>query len=79
LIDLDTQRAKSPISNAFATYVKPDIISYSQNLETAKDFMRKAGYDPSTLTNPGYTTFMTIASLFLMGIIVHLVRRRKQK
>ncbi|MHA1504895.1 MAG: ABC transporter substrate-binding protein [Candidatus Heimdallarchaeota archaeon] len=77
LIDLDTEKCNSPISKAFGSFVKTDIISYSQNLETAKVFMRKAGYDPATLTSPGYTTFMTITSLFLVAIIVHYTRKRK--
>ena len=77
LIDLDIVKCNSPISNAFGSFVKSDIISYNQNLDSAKEFMLKAGYDPSTLTNPGYTSFMTITSLFIVAIIVHFVRKRK--
>ncbi len=78
LIDLDTEKCNSPISKAFGSFVKSDIISYSQNLETAKVFMRKAGYDPATLASPGYTTFMTITSLFLVAIIVHFTRKKNK-
>jgi len=77
LIDLDIEKCNSPISNAFGSFVKSDIIRYNQNLDSAKEFMLKAGYDPSTLTNPGYTSFMTITSLFIVAIIVHFVRKRK--
>ncbi|MHA1125002.1 MAG: ABC transporter substrate-binding protein [Candidatus Heimdallarchaeota archaeon] len=76
-IDLDIEKTNAPISNAFGPFVKNNIISYAQNLDKAKEFMLKAGYNPTTLKNPGYTTFVTITSLFLVAIILHFTRKRK--
>lgn len=69
----------SPFSNKFGYYIKSDITKYTSNLDQAKYYMLKAGYDPATLISSGFDIPMTIASLLVVGAITMCMKKKMTK
>ena len=78
LLDIEISLADSPISSRFGTYVSTDINSYTSDLELAKEYMLKAGYNPSTIPSPSFGITLTLSTLFIISVIV-IAKQNKHK
>lgn len=76
-LEIEIAIAESPLSVRCGSFVKSDIKIYETDLEKAKYFMLKAGYDPNTMPSPGFTTISTIISIFVLTVIVSIYTRKK--
>jgi len=80
LLDVEVEIIETPLSNKFGTFVKSDVTKYTANHDLAKYYMYKAGFDPSTLLNPGFTPLQVFASIVLLSVItVFTIRKRSKK
>lgn len=80
LLDVEVEIIETPLSNKFGTFVKSDVTVYTANHDLAKYYMYKAGFDPSTLLNPGFTPMQVFASIVLLSVItVFTIRKRSKK
>lgn len=78
LIDIESTIIESPLSNKFGSYIKQDITSYSYNLDLAKQYMLKAGYNPDTFVSPNISFFGTFTIIFLITTATLMVRKNKK-
>ena len=79
LLDIELSIAESPISIRFGTLVNTEMIVYDANLETAKEYMLKAGYNPSTIPTPGFGFLLSLTTIFAISVIFSINKVRKQK
>ncbi|HUT82393.1 MAG TPA: ABC transporter substrate-binding protein [Candidatus Bathyarchaeia archaeon] len=79
LLDSEVDMIDSPFSNKFSSYIKTDIIKYTTNLDQAKLYMLKAGYDPTTLISPGFNGPVAIISLLVVATITLGLKKKKAK
>ncbi|MHA1585964.1 MAG: ABC transporter substrate-binding protein [Candidatus Heimdallarchaeota archaeon] len=81
LLDVEVEIIETPLSNKFGTFIKSDVTVYTANHDLAKYYMYKAGFDPSTLLNPGFTPLQVFASIVMMSVITVFIisKRRKRK
>ncbi len=49
------------------------------NLDKAKDFMTKAGYDPATVPSPGFTMVSTLSATITLGCFMLFIRKKNRK
>ncbi|MHA1462573.1 MAG: ABC transporter substrate-binding protein [Candidatus Heimdallarchaeota archaeon] len=77
--EIEIELADSPLSVRFGSFIKSDITIYETDLEKAKNFMLKAGYDPNTIPAPGFTTISTIMSIFILTVMVSIYSSKKTK
>jgi len=77
MLEIETETIDSPISNKFGPYVYTGITTYSYNLVKAKEYMLKAGFNPETLSNPGYTFPLAFFSIILTTGIISIVAVKK--
>jgi ABC-type transport system substrate-binding protein len=57
----------------------PGIIRYNFNLDKAREFMTKAGYDLGwTGTQPGFTLIITLSSLFIVASVGYVIIKRRK-
>jgi len=79
MLDLETSIIDSPFSNKFGYYINTEITKYEPNLDQAKYYMLKAGYDPSTLINPGFNGPAAILSLLMVTTISICLKKKTKK
>jgi len=80
MLDVEVEIIESPLSNKFGTFVKSEITKYAANHDLAKYYMNKAGFDPSTLLNPGFSPLQVFASIIMLSVItVFIIRKRGKK
>ena len=81
LLDVEVEIIETPLSNKFGTFIKSDVTVYTANHDLAKYYMYKAGFDPSTLLNPGFTPLQVFASIVMLSVITVFIisKRRKRK
>ncbi|MCK5185386.1 MAG: hypothetical protein KAQ95_13835, partial [Candidatus Heimdallarchaeota archaeon] len=80
LLDVEVEIIETPLSLKFGTFVKSDVTVYTANHDLAKYYMNKAGFDPSTLLNPGFTPLQVFASIVMLSVItVFATRKRSNK
>ena len=80
LLDIEAEIIETPLSNKFGTFVKSDVTTYPANHDLAKYYMFKAGFDPSSLLNPGFTPLQVFASIIILSVItVSFIRKRNKK
>lgn len=77
LLDIEIQIIDSPLSNKFSSFVYEDITKYDYDIEMAKEFMRKAGYDPETIATPAIGFGLTISTIFVLAVITIIFRSKK--
>ncbi|MHA1817558.1 MAG: ABC transporter substrate-binding protein [Candidatus Heimdallarchaeota archaeon] len=78
LIQTESHIIDSPFSNKFTSYINPDITKYSYNLEKAKTFMLKAGFDPLTLNNTGFTLPVAFLSTLFLAVLVPIIVKKNK-
>ncbi len=78
-LEIELMLTDSPLSVRFGSFVKSDITTYETNLEKAKEYMLKAGFDPDTMTAPSFTIISSIMSIFILTVIVSLNTRKNNK
>ncbi|NHJ40295.1 MAG: hypothetical protein FK731_09710 [Asgard group archaeon] len=78
LIEIESSIIESPLSNKFGIYIKPDITSYIYNLDLAKQYMLKAGYDPATIVTPNISFFEVFGIIFLVSTATLILRKNKK-
>ena len=68
-------------SNKFGSYINSEITTYVANIEKAKEFMLKAGYDPSTLAAPGFSFLGAFVTTFIVAATtsIIIIRRNMRK
>ncbi len=76
LIQTESHIIDSPFSNKFTSYINPDITKYNYNLEKAKTFMLKAGFDPLTLNNTGFTLPVAFLSTLFLAVLVPIIVKK---
>ncbi len=80
LLDVEVEIIETPLSLKFGNYVKSDVTVYTANHDLAKYYMNKAGFDPSTLLNPGLTPLQVFTSIVILSVItVFVIRKRNKK
>lgn len=80
LLDIEVEIIETPLSNKFGTFVKSDVTIYTASHDLAKYYMYKAGFDPSSLLNPGFTPLQVFASIIMLSVItVSIIRKRSKK
>ncbi len=80
LLDIEVEIIETPLSNKFGTFVKSDVTVYTASHDLAKYYMYKAGFDPSSLLNPGFTPLQVFASIIMLSVItVSIIRKRSKK
>lgn len=80
MLDVEVEIIETPLSNKFGTFVKSDATKYLANHDLAKYYMFKAGFDPSSLLNPGLTPLQVFASIIMLSVItVPFIRKRSKK
>ena len=78
--DVEAEIIESPSSNKFDTFNKSDITKYLANHDLAKYYMAKAGHDPASLLNPGFTPLQVVAAITLISVTsLFIVRKRIKK
>ncbi|MHA1213081.1 MAG: ABC transporter substrate-binding protein, partial [Candidatus Heimdallarchaeota archaeon] len=69
-----------PIFSTMGIWCNPNIIKYDFDLEKAREYMTKAGFDTCPpLTSPGLTFGITFATIISVATIVIIISRRKKK
>ncbi|NHJ87293.1 MAG: hypothetical protein FK734_17650 [Asgard group archaeon] len=70
MLEVDVDVINGPFSSKFSSYNFHNITSYEPNLDKAKEYMLKAGFDPATITSPGFQIGTVLASLFMISVII---------
>ncbi len=79
LLDVEVEIIETPLSLKFGTFVKSDVTVYTANHDLAKYYMNKAGFDPSSLLNPGFTPLQVFASIVMLSVITVFATRKRSK
>ncbi|MFW9923149.1 MAG: ABC transporter substrate-binding protein, partial [Candidatus Thorarchaeota archaeon] len=77
MLDIEIQTIDTPFSNRFSDFIKSDVTKYSFDVELAKEYMLKAGYDPNTLPSPGFSFEITISSILITTSLIFIMSRKK--
>ncbi|NHJ86133.1 MAG: hypothetical protein FK734_11775 [Asgard group archaeon] len=68
-----------PIYQKQGIWCNPNIIRYNHDLDKAREYMTKAGFDLSwTPSSPGFTLWVSISSLLIAASVSILVLRKKK-
>ncbi|MGC9781676.1 MAG: hypothetical protein HZR80_20720 [Candidatus Heimdallarchaeota archaeon] len=81
MMEIELDIIESPFSNKFGSYIYNEITTYATNLEKAKEFMLKAGYDPSTIASPGFSFLGTLITTFIVAATttITVIRRNRRQ
>ncbi len=78
-LEIEIEITESPLSTRFGSYIKSDLTIYETDIDKAKYYMLKAGFDPETIPAPGFTSISTIMSIFILTVIVSIYSNKKIK
>ncbi|NHJ46692.1 MAG: hypothetical protein FK733_02780 [Asgard group archaeon] len=78
LLEVEVNIIESPLSGKFGDYVKSDITTYAFDLDRAKEFMIKAGYDPGTLPTPNISFIGTFVTIIIIATVSLKLGKKKK-
>ncbi len=78
-LEIEIEITESPLSTRFGSYIKSDLTIYETDIDKAKYYMLKAGFDPETIPVLGFTSISTIMSIFILTVIVSIYSNKKIK
>jgi ABC-type oligopeptide transport system substrate-binding subunit len=79
LVDIETNPINSPLSDKFGSFIDPNITSYTFDLDQAKAYMTKAGFDPNTLPSANITFIGVFVTISLTAVLYLIRKKRNSK
>ncbi|MBD3192423.1 MAG: hypothetical protein GF308_17420 [Candidatus Heimdallarchaeota archaeon] len=71
------EKTDTPFSNVFSPYINQNAPEYDYDIEEAKGFMLKAGFDPATMTTDGFYPTLFFGSLLVVAVLVLKIPPKK--
>jgi len=69
----------TPLYPKMGIWNNPNIIRYNHDLDKAREYMTKAGYDLGwTPTTPGFTMLIAFSSLMAIATVTYLIVRKRK-